>query len=150
MNQKTRPNRFTEAVGGDVDSAFTQLASEILKNGALTLKEKSLIGLACAVAVNCDQCTIANKKLALKTGATKEEIMEAAAVAGLVRMGSGFTTAYALLDDHEPGKKIHHKKLHIDEKKSAGKVEEIKKLERKPDGYLSELLEKDSTNKNLK
>jgi alkylhydroperoxidase/carboxymuconolactone decarboxylase family protein YurZ len=32
-------------------------------------------------------------------GATKEEILEAAAVAGLVRMGSGFNTAAILLDD---------------------------------------------------
>jgi AhpD family alkylhydroperoxidase len=99
MEQKNRPNRFTEALGEDVDSAFKKLASEILKDGALTLKEKSLIGLACAVAVKCDQCTRAHKKQALKAGATQKEIMEAAAVAGLVRMGSGFTTAYNLLDE---------------------------------------------------
>lgn len=99
MGQKTQPNRFTEALGEEVDSAFKKLASEILKDGALSLKDKSLIALACAVAVKCDQCTRVHKNQAIKTGATREEILEAAAVAGLVRMGSGFNTAYSLLDD---------------------------------------------------
>nr|WP_243686851.1 carboxymuconolactone decarboxylase family protein [Methanobacterium formicicum] len=57
MEEKHRPNRFTEVLGENVDNAFKQLASEILKDGALTLKEKSLIALACAVAVKCDPCT---------------------------------------------------------------------------------------------
>lgn len=99
MEQKTGTNRFTEALGEEFDTAFKKLASEILKGGALSQKEKSLIALACAVAVRCDQCTRVHKKQALKTGATQEEIMESAAVAGLVRMGSGFNTAFVLLDD---------------------------------------------------
>ena len=61
MEGKTRPNRFTEVLGEDVDMAFKKLASEILKDGALTLKEKSIISLACAVAVKCDSCVKAHK-----------------------------------------------------------------------------------------
>lgn len=111
MEQKNSPNRFTEALGEDVDSAFKKLASEILKDGALSLKEKSLIALACAVAVRCDPCTRAHKKQALKTGSTQEEIIEAAAVAGLVRMGSGFNTAYTLLDDQQTREKESKKEV---------------------------------------
>lgn len=99
MEEKRGANRFTMALGEGVDSAFKKLASEILKDGALSSREKSLIALACAVAVKCDQCTRIHKKQAIKTGATQEEIIEAAAVAGLVRMGSGFNTASELLDD---------------------------------------------------
>lgn len=99
MEQVTGANRFTAALGDEVDSAFKKLASEILKDGSLSQKEKSLIALACAVAIKCDQCTQNHKRQALKTGATQKEIMEAAAVAGLVRMGSGFNTAQAILDD---------------------------------------------------
>lgn len=106
MEQKNRPNRFTDALGEDIDFAFKKLASEILKDGALSLKDKSLIALACAVAVRCEKCTRAHKKQALKTGATEKEIMEAAAVAGLVRMGSGFSTAYTLLDDEPTKEKL--------------------------------------------
>ncbi len=145
MEQKT-PNRFTEALGEEVDDAFKKLASEILKDGALTLKEKSLIALACAVAVKCEPCTRAHKKQALKTGATQKEIVEAAAVAGLVRMGSGFNTAYALLDD-DTEKKLVFKPPTREENKDddlsdESKPEGSKILQRKPDGYLNSILEK--------
>lgn len=150
MEQKT-PNRFTEALGEEVDDAFKKLASEILKDGALTLKEKSLIALACAVAVKCEPCTRAHKKQALKTGATQKEIIEAAAVAGLVRMGSGFNTAYALLDDDESGKKLVFKPPAREENKydemRDGSKPEGSKIQRKPDGYLNSILEKTPSNK---
>ena len=48
-------------------------------------------------------------KTGLKAGASEKEILEAAAVAGMVRMGSGFNTAYALLDDHSSRRKIEYK-----------------------------------------
>lgn len=139
MEEKARPNRFTEVLGEDVDMAFKRLASAVLKDGALTLKEKSIIGLACAVAVKCDSCARAHKKQALKAGASEKEILEAAAVAGLVRMGSGFNTAYALLDDHEPIRKIHFKAGNEDEKKHNTPPEEDKTIQRKPDGYLNSI-----------
>lgn len=76
MERKTRPNRFTEVLGEDVDMAFKMLASEILKDGALTLKDKSIIGLACAVAVKCDDCVKAHKKQALKQEPMKKKSLK--------------------------------------------------------------------------
>ncbi|NPV63454.1 MAG: carboxymuconolactone decarboxylase family protein [Methanotrichaceae archaeon] len=96
---KLRPFQFTEAVGEDVDQAFKKLASEINKDGALSAKDKSLIALACAVALKCEYCIKAHKEAALLAGANQKEMLEAAAVAGLVRMGSGFTYASYLLDE---------------------------------------------------
>ncbi len=136
MEGKTRPNRFTEVLGEDVDMAFKKLASEILKDGALTLKEKSIISLACAVAVKCDSCVKAHKKQALKAGASEKEILEAAAVAGMVRMGSGFNTAYALLDDHSSRRKIEYKTKSQNEK-NHNHESEGKKIPKTADGYLS-------------
>ena len=151
MEEKHRPNRFTEVLGENVDNAFKQLASEILKDGALNLKEKSLIALACAVAVKCDPCTRAHKKQALKAGASEKEILEAAAVAGLVRMGSGFNTAYALLDDCEPRKKIVHKTTNGDEENESNNPSgEPRTPPRKPDGYLNSIMEKRMGNNNQK
>ncbi|NYB52665.1 MAG: carboxymuconolactone decarboxylase family protein [Methanobacteriaceae archaeon] len=148
MEQKAQPNRFTEALGEEVDSAFKKLAAEILKDGALSLKEKSIIAVACAIAVRCDQCTRVHKKQALKLGATKNEILEAAAVAGLVRMGSGFNTAYTLLEeDSEPGKKLHFKPPKKHGKMNKAEPNRSKTPERKPDGYLSSIIEKKSSNK---
>ena len=95
---KPRPIRFTESVSEELNDAFTNLASEIMKDGALSSKEKSLIALACAVAVKCEHCVKAHKEKALDTGATMDEIKEAAAVAAQVRLGSGLTFASFVLD----------------------------------------------------
>jgi AhpD family alkylhydroperoxidase len=97
--EKPRTDRFTEALGEEVDSSFKRLASEILKDGALSMKDKALIALACSVAVKCEHCVKRHKDSASKAGASREEMLEAAAVAGLVRMGSGFNAASFLLDD---------------------------------------------------
>ncbi len=99
--QKFRTDMFSEALGEGVDFAFKKLVSEIMKDGALSAKDKALIALACAVAVKCDHCVKRHQGTALKAGASKAEMLEAAAVAGLVRMGSGFNTASILLDDYE-------------------------------------------------
>jgi AhpD family alkylhydroperoxidase len=99
--EKPRPYRFTEAVSEELDTAFQNLASEIMKDGALTSKDKSLIALACAVAIKCEHCVKAHKENALMVGATMDEIKEAAAVAGQVRLGSGFTFASFVLDEEK-------------------------------------------------
>lgn len=96
---ESRTIRFAEALSKGASDSFKKLASEILKEGALSAKEKALIGLACSVAVRCEYCAKKHQQDAILAGATKEEILEAAAVAGLVRMGSGFNTAAILLDD---------------------------------------------------
>jgi AhpD family alkylhydroperoxidase len=101
VEQKFRTDMFSEALGEGADLAFKKLVSEIMKDGALSSKDKALIALACAVAVKCDHCVKRHQWAALKAGASKAEMLEAAAVAGLVRMGSGFNTASILLDDYE-------------------------------------------------
>lgn len=97
--QKPRADVFAEALGDGVSSAFNKLASEIMKKGTLSIKDKALIAVACAVAVRCEQCIYVNRERALMAGASKEEILEASAVGGLVRLGSGFNAASVLLDD---------------------------------------------------
>ena len=99
MEEKARPYKFTETVSEELNDAFQNLAAQIMKDGALSSKEKSIIALACAVAIKCEHCVKAHKKSALAAGASMEEILEAAAVAGQVRLGSGFTFASFLLDE---------------------------------------------------
>ena len=97
--EKPRTDRFAEALGEEVDSAFKRLALGILKDGALSVKDKALIALACSVAIRCEHCVERHKETARNASASRQEMLEAAAVAGLVRMGSGFNTAAVLLDD---------------------------------------------------
>jgi AhpD family alkylhydroperoxidase len=99
--RKFKTDLFTEALGEGVDSAFKTLASEIMKKRALSAKDKALIALACSVAVKCEHCVKKHKEIALSAGASREEMQEATAVAGLVRMGAGFNIAATLLDDLE-------------------------------------------------
>ncbi len=99
VEERSRPVRFGEALGGGVNSAFASLRSEIMKSDALSSKEKALIALACAVAIPCDSCVKFHRKAAISAGATREEMLEAAAIGGLVRLGSGFSAAFAVLEE---------------------------------------------------
>ena len=99
QQKKPRPYKFTESVSEELNDAFQNLAAQIMKDGALSSKEKSIIALACAVALKCEHCVKAHKRSALAAGASMDEILEAAAVAGQVRLGSGLTFASFLLDD---------------------------------------------------
>ena len=95
--QKFNADLFLEALDKGVDSAFKRLTSEIMKEGALSANDKALITLACSVAVRCETCVERHKKIAISTGASREDMLEAAAIARLVCMGSGFNTAATLL-----------------------------------------------------
>ena len=97
IEEKPGPVKFGEALGTGVNSAFANLRYEIMKDGALSSKDKALIALACSAAIRCDPCIEFHKKAAISTGATREEMLEAAAIGGLVRLGSGFESASKIL-----------------------------------------------------
>lgn len=99
--QKPKAESFAEALGEEANSAFNKLASEIMKQSALSKRDKALIAVGCAVAVRCEHCINVNRERASMAGASIEEIMEAAAVGGLVRLASGFNAASVILDNPE-------------------------------------------------
>ena len=59
--QEPKSEEFTQALGEEVDSAFKKLIFLILKEGALSAKDKALIALACSVAVRCEHCVKRHK-----------------------------------------------------------------------------------------
>jgi AhpD family alkylhydroperoxidase len=65
---------------GDLDPEFLhkyrRCDHKILTDGALPAKVKILMALAVVASKQCESCTVAQMKSALKNGATKEEIME--------------------------------------------------------------------------
>jgi AhpD family alkylhydroperoxidase len=71
------------------------LIKEAEKPGALTTKEKELISIALGIAAHCAYCIALHVKNAIEAGATRQEIMEASFVAGL--MGGGPSIAYIRL-----------------------------------------------------
>lgn len=73
--------------------AFSALARESLKPGALDVKTKELIAIGIAIATRCDGCIGFHAKAAIKAGATREEILETLSMA--IYMGAGPSMIYA-------------------------------------------------------
>ena len=72
----------------DLDPDFVSVLHDMdrvmVTDGALSKKEKRLIGLACVAVRMCEDCVYAQAKVAKNYGASKREILEAINVAVLV------------------------------------------------------------------
>lgn len=66
--------------------------------GALDPKTVELISLAVGAALKCDHCTSYHMNVAQKLGATKEEILEAVLVAGMLANSSVLAYAYRVVE----------------------------------------------------
>jgi AhpD family alkylhydroperoxidase len=77
----------------DVMKSFYALSKASTATGELDSKTKELIALAIAVAIHCDDCIAFHTHSALKSGATKAEILETLGVT--VFMGGGPALMYA-------------------------------------------------------
>lgn len=73
-------------------AAFVQMDQAAYVEGELERKYKELIGIGIAVAVRCEYCINIHVKNALEEGASRDEILEAAAVA--VAFGGSPAMAY--------------------------------------------------------
>jgi alkylhydroperoxidase/carboxymuconolactone decarboxylase family protein len=62
--------------------------NEVMQEGALTEREKSLIALAVAHAIQCPYCIDAYTTTCLEKGSDEEQMMEAVHVASAIRAGS--------------------------------------------------------------
>ena len=81
-----------KARNADIGRAFGGMFQGLMKEGALDVKTKELIALAIGVASRCEPCIYAHVEKCIKSGATPEEIMDAAGVA--VMMGGGPVYTY--------------------------------------------------------
>ncbi|HLS83610.1 MAG TPA: carboxymuconolactone decarboxylase family protein [Arenimonas sp.] len=73
--------------------AFSGLAREALAPGTLDVKTKELLAIGIAIAARCDGCIGFHVKAALRAGASREEVLETAAMA--IYMGAGPSMIYA-------------------------------------------------------
>ena len=72
----------------ELGDKFFDWYGNVFKDSALTAKEKSLIALAVAHAVQCPYCIDAYTVDSLEKGFTEEQMMEAVHVAGAIRGGA--------------------------------------------------------------
>lgn len=82
----------------DTLKGFGGCFAAIMKDGALTLKQKELIALAIGVAVRCEPCINLHVQKCLEAGASEEEILDAASVAVMMQGGPSFTYLPKVLD----------------------------------------------------
>jgi AhpD family alkylhydroperoxidase len=75
----------------NVMRGFGGMFQAIMKDGALSVREKELIALAVGVAVPCIHCINLHVRKCLEAGATPEQILEAAGVTVMMRGGPALT-----------------------------------------------------------
>jgi AhpD family alkylhydroperoxidase len=75
----------------EILSGFGGLHRSAMAPGNLSAAQKELIALAIGLAVRCENCVYAHVSAALRAGATREQILEAAGVAVLMQGGPTYT-----------------------------------------------------------
>jgi len=85
----------------DAVNSFAALFSKIMKDGALSVREKELIALGIGVAQRCKPCIRLHVQKSLDAGATKEQILEAASVAIMMGGGPAYTHLPVVIDTLE-------------------------------------------------
>ena len=81
-----------------IHAAFDAFSKQVFADGALPGKTKQLIAVAVAHVTQCPYCIRGHAKLARRSGASDEEIMEAIWVAAEMRAGGAFAHATVSLD----------------------------------------------------
>ena len=92
--------RFGEIEAGSPELAekFFDYYGSVLKDGALTAREKALIALAVAHTVQCPYCIDAYTDDCLEKGADLEQMTEAVHVATAIRGGASLVHGIQMLD----------------------------------------------------
>ena len=92
--------RFSEIGEGNPELArkFFDYYGTVFADGALTAREKSLIALAVAHAVQCPYCIDAYSRDALEKGSDLEQMTEAIHVAAAIRGGASLVHGVQMLD----------------------------------------------------
>ena len=83
---------------GELAQKFFDYYGSVFADGALTVREKALIALAVAHAVQCPYCIDAYSKESLKQGADLEEMTEAVHVSTAIRGGASLVHGLQMLE----------------------------------------------------
>ncbi len=82
----------------EMGDKFFSWYDEVFKEGALSQREKALIALGVAHAVQCPYCIDAYTKSSLEKGADEEQMMEAVHVAAAIRGGASLVHGVQMMN----------------------------------------------------
>jgi len=85
-SDRGRMNRESPEMG----RGFATFYQSVMKDGALALRDKELIALAISVALRCTPCIYLHARGAVKAGASRAQVLDAAAVAAMMQGGPSF------------------------------------------------------------
>jgi AhpD family alkylhydroperoxidase len=92
MYQRTTREQATrrKELAPGIHDAFEAFSKAVFADGALPEKTKQLIAVAVAHVTQCPYCIDGHTKLAVRKGASPEEVMEAIWVAAEMRAGGAY------------------------------------------------------------
>ncbi len=82
--------------------AFLAWNQSIFQDGALSSRDKELIAIAVAHALQCPYCIDVHTHAGMKAGATVEQMTEAVQVAAVIRAGATLTHAMQMREIVQP------------------------------------------------
>ena len=82
----------------EIYAAFRAFGQRVFADGALPSKTKQLIAVAVAHVTQCPYCIRGHTDLALKAGASEQELMEAVWVAAEMRAGGAYAHSILAID----------------------------------------------------
>lgn len=88
-----------KALSPDIMETWNNFSNMVFKEGALSEKTKQLIAVAVAHVTQCPYCIRSHTKIAMRKGATPEEIVEAFWVASEMRAGGAYAHAAIAIDE---------------------------------------------------
>ena len=103
MYEPTTPQqaKLRKELAPAVHEAFEGFSRAVFAEGTLPVKTKQLIAVAVAHVTQCPYCIDGHTKLAIRKGASPEEIMEAIWVAAEMRAGGAFAHSTLALNAME-------------------------------------------------
>ena len=96
------------ALAPETHDAFQAFSRQVFADGALPEKTKQLIAVAVAHVTQCPYCIRSHTRLAVRKGATEQEIMEAIWVAAEMRAGGAYAHSVIALDAAGAGSDGHN------------------------------------------
>jgi AhpD family alkylhydroperoxidase len=91
-------NQKRKELAPDIYAAFKAFGERVFADGALPSKTKELIAVAVAHVTQCPYCIRGHTELALRKGATQQEVMEAIWVASEMRAGGAYAHSNLAID----------------------------------------------------
>lgn len=101
MSKETELAQKKASLAPNQVEAWRKFSRTVFKEGVLDEKTKQLIAVAVAHVTQCPWCIKAHTPLALRKGASKEEIMEAIWVAVEMRAGAAYSHANIAMEEME-------------------------------------------------